>query len=110
MSALVETIQGIYDHGQVRLLDNIKLDMPYLVKIIFVRPLTKGQEWKISETLAEVAFQRKQEMASWFDQRRVTPQHRQRALDIVGIADDDQELPVDTASRFREYLYGTEGQ
>jgi hypothetical protein len=99
------SVKGIYEDGHVHLLEMPNLDKPYLVTITFVRELLPEDEG-LPESLAKLAAQRRAELSAWVKERRVEPESRNQALNIIGIA-GEAELPSDTAEHFRDYLYGT---
>jgi len=99
------SVQGIYKDGSVYPLELPNLDRPYLVTITFVRELLPGDK-ELPESLVKLAAQRRAELSAWVKERRVEPESRNQALNIIGIA-GEAELPGDASEHFRDYLYGT---
>jgi hypothetical protein len=99
------SVQGIYKDGSVYPLERPNLDKPYLVTITFVRELLP-EDKELPESLVKLAAQRRVELSAWIKERRVEPESRNQALNIIGIA-DEAELPGDASEHFRDYLYGT---
>lgn len=97
------SVKGIYEDGRVHLLELPNLDKPYLVTITFVREL---RDEELPESLVKPAAQRRAELSVWVKERRIEPESRNQALNIIGIA-GETELPGDASEHFRDYLYGT---
>lgn len=98
------SVKGIYEDGHIHLLELPNLDKPYLVTITFVQELLPGDEG-LPESLVKLAAQRRAELSVWVKERRIEPENRNQALNIIGMA-DEAELPDDASEHFRDYLYG----
>lgn len=94
------SVKGIYEDGRVHLLELPNLDKPYLVTITFVRELLPEDE-ELPESLVKLAAQRRAELSVWVKERRIEPESRNQALNIIGIA-DETELPSDASEHFRD--------
>lgn len=99
------SVKGIYEDGHVHLLERPNLDKPYLVTITFVQELLP-EDKELPESLVKLAAQRRAELSVWVKERRIEPESRDQALNIIGIA-SEAELPSDASEHFRDYLYGT---
>ena len=97
------SVKGIYEDGHVHLLEIPNLDKPYLVTITFVRELLPEEE--LPESLVKLAAQRRAELSAWVKERRVEPESRNQALNIIGIA-GEAELPGDASEHFRDHFTG----